>query len=129
MPTLTITNVYLNALRDATHGASFPQITYIAVGDGVFTSPLATQLRLDHEILRKAASSYTNGSTGEILVSMYLSPSDIPGAAITEIGVFGGAATSALNTGTMIGRALYSHTKANNSPLSESITIVCDLTF
>jgi hypothetical protein len=123
---MTVTTVGKNLVRDGTKGTTSTKLLYFAVGTDN-TAPAAGNTKLGTEVFRKAVSSYTNGaSTGEILVNCYLAPGDAVGVSIAEVGVFGGnAASSAANSGVLLARGLYSHTKTN----IESITLQLDLTF
>jgi hypothetical protein len=120
---MQITNVGLNLLRDGKSGANNPKITYFALGTGSST-PGASNTALDTEVFRKAVTTFTNGSTGEILIALYLSPTDAVGINIAEVGLFGGSAASLTpGTGVLYARGLYSHpSKAN----TESIQFTLD---
>lgn len=126
MSAITITNAGRNLIRDGEKGSTNPKILYFAIGTNN-TAPTASDTKLGAEVFRKAISSYTNGvSTGEILANCYLAPSDAIGVAIAEVGVFGGSsASSTANSGVLLARGLYSHTKTG----LESITLQLDLTF
>jgi hypothetical protein len=121
--TLTLANTGHNLLRDGISGADNPSPKYFAVGTGSST-PTASQAKLDTEVFRKAISSFTNGaSVGEVLINCYLAATDAVGVSITEVAVFGGSsASSSANTGKMLGRALWSHTKTG----LESVTLQLD---
>lgn len=104
-------------MRDSLSGANNALIRYVGLGTSN-TAPAATDTKLGAENMRKAVTSYANGLTGEIVVTMYLTASEAIGLAIAEVGFFGGsAATSAINTGILIARGLYSHTKASGEAL------------
>src|SRR5258708_5915196 len=151
MPTLTKTTVGLNLLRDSNSGAANDTITYVSLGTGT-TAPSAGDVKLVAEVFRKKVTSYANGTTGEILVSMYLAPGDAngfdieihayqyftrctvlvsmylaPGDAngfdIEEVGFWGGNASSTPNSGVLIGRGLWSH---NPKVSTESIQFQLD---
>jgi hypothetical protein len=126
MSAITITNTGRNLVRDGEKGSVNPKLLYFAVGTSS-TAPTANDTKLGTEVFRKAISSYANGgSVGEILASCYLAPSDAVGVAIAEVGIFGGSsASSTANSGVLLARGLYSHTKTN----IESITLQLDLTF
>lgn len=125
MAAITITNAGLNLLRDAISGANNSKFLYFAVGSST-TAPAVSDTQLGNETFRKAVSSYTNGGTGEVLVSAYLGPTDAVGLDIEEVGVFGGnAASSALNSGVLIAHGLFSH---NPKTGLESIILQLDLT-
>ncbi len=125
MPTMTKTTLYLNLLRDAAKGAASPVITYIALGTGTST-PTEAQTSLDAEVFRKKVSSYTNGGNGEVFITGYIGPNDAVGVNIQEVAVYGGNATSALNSGTMLGRALYAY---GSKTALASINVQLDETF
>ncbi len=124
MAAITITNAGLGLIRDSLSGANNALITYVALGTSS-TGPTANDTRLGSEIFRKAVTSYTNGaSIGEILINMYLAPGETVGTGIQEVGFFGANATGAANSGVMLARGLYAHTKSN----VESISFQLDLT-
>ncbi len=122
MPTLTKTTVGLNLLRDSNSGAANDTITYVSLGTGT-TAPSAGDVKLVAEVFRKKVTSYANGTTGEILVSMYLAPGDANGFDIEEVGFWGGNASSTPNSGVLIGRGLWSH---NPKVSTESIQFQLD---
>src|SRR5438094_211769 len=125
MALITKTNAGLNLARDAEAGAANAQIKYVALGTGN-TTPAATDTKLVSEVYRKAVSSRANGTNGELITSLYLGAGDANGIVIAEVGIFGGSsATSQLNTGVLIARGLYSHTKSSG----ESIQIDFDHTY
>lgn len=122
--TYTLTTAGHNLFRDATAGVASLKITYVALGTSS-TGPTVNDTRLGNEIFRKAVTSWTNGaSIGEILINMYLAPGETVGTGIQEVGFFGGSATGAVNSGVMLARGLYTHTKSN----VESISFQIDLT-
>ena len=124
MAAITITNVGLNMMRDSLKAVGSPTITYVALGTSA-TAPAATDTQLGTEVFREAVTSYANGgATGEILINMYLAPNDIAGTTVQEVGFFGGAATGAANSGTLLAHGLYSHAHTN----LESIQFQLDLT-
>jgi hypothetical protein len=124
MAAITITNAGRNLRRDGMAGANNPKITYVALGTSN-TPASVSDTKLGNETFRKKVSSYTNGSTGEILINMYLSDSDAIGVGIQEVGFFGGStASSTPNSGVLLARGLYTHTKTN----VESITFQLDFT-
>lgn len=125
MTAITKTNGWLNLLRDDTAGVDLATITWVAVGTGS-TAPAATDTTLVSESFRKATTSHTNPATGETIVSVYIGPSDAVGVVIAEVGFFGGdSATSAANSGVLVARGLWSHTKTN----TESLVLKIDATF
>jgi len=123
MSAITITTAGRNLERDGSSGAQNPRITYVALGTDS-TAPVVGNTQLGAEVFRKAVTSYTNGTDGEILINMYLAPSDLVGTTIAEIGFFGGNATKTANSGTLLARGLYSHTHIN----TESIQFQLDYT-
>lgn len=113
MATMTITDTGRNLCRNASQNTNTLYLKYIAIGTGNST-PSSSQTTLDAEVYRKAITSYTVGSTGQIYINVYLAAGEAVGVAIGEVGIFGGtSATSSVNTGVMLGRGLYSHTKTN----------------
>jgi hypothetical protein len=112
--TIQITNAGLNLIRAAKAGADIAKITYVALGTGN-SSPSASNTALDTEVFRKAVSTYTNGSTGEILIDLYLSDTDAVGINIAEVGFFGGSSASLIaGTGVLYARGLYTHASKSN---------------
>jgi len=117
MTAITITTVGKNLIRDGLSNANKPLISYVALGTDS-TAPSAGDTALKAEAFRKAVTSYTNGSTGEILVNMYLSPADAVGLVIAEVGFFGGSsASTTANSGVLLARGLYSHTHVNTESI------------
>jgi hypothetical protein len=126
MSAITITTSGHNLLRDGTTGSQNPKITYVALGTSN-TAPSASDTKLGAESYRKAVTSTTNGANpGEVLINMYLAPGDDLSDAIQEIGFFGGNATNTPNSGTLLARGLYSHTRPATA--LESIQFQLDLT-
>src|SRR5216117_2324885 len=123
MSAITITTAGRNLERHVSSGAQNPRITYVALGTDS-TAQVVGNTQLGAEVFRKAVTSYTNGTDGEILINMYLAPSDLVGTTIAEIGFFGGNATKTANSGTLLARGLYSHTHIN----TESIQFQLDYT-
>lgn len=125
MSAITVTNAGLNLLRDGTSGNNNPKITYIALGTGN-TAPSASDTKLVAEVFRKTIASYTNGaSVGEILVNGLIQASEAVGVVIAEVGFFGGNSASATaNSGILVARGLYSHTKTG----TESLQLQFDFT-
>ena len=126
MPAATVTNVGVNLLRDSMRGvATNTQILYVAVGTSS-TAPAATDTQLGTEVFRKALTSSSNGAAaGEGVFTLYLSPQDTVGTVIAEVGWFAGSSASAsANSGVLVARALYSHTKTNNESINVSFDLV-----
>lgn len=123
MTAIQKTNGWLNLKRDGSSGANNPKITFVALGTSN-TTPTISDTALGHEVFRKAVTAYTNGATGEILISMYLSPTDTINVDIEEVGFFGGSsASSTPGSGILLARGLWSHNPKTNM---ESITFVLD---
>src|SRR5579872_4868926 len=109
MTAITKTNAGLNLFRDGEAGANNPQITYVALGNST-TTPTAGDTTLGNETFRKQVTTYTNGATGEILITMYLGPNDDIGADVEEVGFFGGStASSQPNSGILVAHGLWTH--------------------
>jgi len=97
------------ALRD---GAALPEITYVAVGSDN-TTPAAGDTTLGTEFFRKTVTSSAEGTNpNEAITTVYVAPYEA-NQQIEEIGWFGGAATGAADSGTLIARVLYSKLKDN----------------
>ena len=126
MSAITKTTSGLNLDRDGDSGAANPKITYVALGTSS-TAPSASDTKLGSEVFRKKVTTYANGSSGEILITMYLAPGDTIGINIQEVGFFGGStATSAKDSGVLIAHGLYAH---NPKTGLESITFQLDKTY
>lgn len=124
MTAAQVTTAGLDLLRDGVRDADTPTISYVAIGTGNST-PTASQTKLDAEAFRKAVTSYSAGSDGVVVVNAVLGAGDSVGTAIAEVAWFGGASASATaNSGVMVARGLYSHTKG-----SESLQLPLTLTF
>ncbi len=126
MATATPTNAWANLLRDSARGlATNTQILYVAIGTGS-AAPAATDTQLAAEVFRKALTISGNGAAaGEGLFTLYLSPQDANGVAIAEVGWFAGPAASATpNSGVLVARGLYSHTKQPNESINVSFDLV-----
>lgn len=103
-------NHVAQALRDTAFDA---EIKYFAWGTGS-TAPAASDTALVAEAGRKQVTTQVAGAgVGETDTTTYLAPADA-NVAIAELGWFAGAsATATANSGTLIARVLYSHTKTN----------------
>lgn len=125
MTTLTITNAGQNAIGAALMNGTSCQITWVAIGTGS-TSPTTSDTQLVAEVFRLPVTTAVAGaSAGEVIITASLAPGQAPSVVIGEVGCFGGpGAGSGANTGTMFGRALYSHTHG-----SEVINLVFDMTY
>src|SRR2546423_10277864 len=122
--TLTITDSGHNLLADGMTGADNPKITYFELSTGTST-PTSAQTKLDNAVFRKKVDSFSSGAgVGERIINCYVSQSDAVGVNIEEVAAYGGnSATSAINSGKMLGRARW--TKSNKGNL-ESITLQLD---
>ena len=122
--TATITNAGINLFRDALRGLETDiKIKYVAVGTDS-TAPADTDTALGAEVFRKAMTTNADGgSDGEGTFTLYLAPADAAGESIAEVGWFAGSSASGTaDTGVLVARALYSHSKTS----SESINVVLD---
>jgi hypothetical protein len=83
-------------------------------GAGIMSTPVATQTTLDTEFSRAPLTSAVAGaSAGEALWTLYIPPPTV-GYQIFEVGIFAGSgASGTLNSGVMIGRALYASAQSN----------------
>jgi hypothetical protein len=126
MTAIMVTDAGLNLIRDGNHGTNSPKITYVALGTNSAT-PATSDTLLGAEVFRKPVTAFTNSTTGELVITMYLAPGEAVSYDIEEIGFFGGStATSARNTGILIARGLYSHNPKSNV---ESIQFSLDLSY
>src|SRR5258706_4699916 len=108
MSAITITDDGRNLFRDSTAAAQNIKISYVALGTGV-TPPTTGDVKLVAEVFRKRVTSYVNGSTGIINISLYLAPTDSVGTDIEEVAFYGGNATAVFNIGVMLARGLVCH--------------------
>lgn len=119
----TITNAGKNLMRDILGGfVTDAKIKYMGVGTSS-TAPAGTDTQLGAESMRKAVTSYDNTTgTGAEKTTVYLAPGEA-NVAIAELGWFAGASAGAgANTGIMIARVLYSHTKTSGESISVART-------
>lgn len=119
---VTMTDTGLNLMRDGLRGVETDiKIKYVAVGTDS-TAASASDTTLGAEVFRKIMTSTADGaSDGEATFTLSLSPQDAVGEAIAEVGWFAGADASATaDTGVLVARVLYSHSKTAN----ESINLV-----
>ena len=126
MATATLTNAYANLRRDsALDGTTDTRIYYLALGTSS-AAPSASDTQLGAEVFRKVITvSEAGAGAGEGIFTLYLSPQEAVGVAIAEVGWFAGSSASGTaNSGVLVARGLYSHTKTAN----ESIVYPFDLT-
>lgn len=130
--TAQVTTVGRNLFAAAAAGTDTCQITYIAVGTGN-TTPTANdkKLALESAVAGARKSIVSSGTVaagtnpGEVIVTIVLQAPDASNVGIQEIGFFGGkSASSTKDSGVLIARALYSHTKLP----TETLTLTFDLT-
>lgn len=112
-----ITDAGLDLLASALGGVD-SEIKYVAWGTSN-TAPASGDTTLVAESGRKVVTSQAAGSTGAYVTTVYLAPNEA-NVAIEELGWFAGASASATaDSGVLVARTLYSHTKTS----LESITI------
>lgn len=130
--TATVTSAGRNLFAAAAMGTDSCQVTYVAVGTSN-TAPNAQQTKLIAESsVSGARKSIANSGTvaagtnpGEFIITIVLQAPDASNVGIQEIGFFGGKAASATkDTGVLIARALYNHTKLP----TEQLTLSFDMT-
>jgi hypothetical protein len=110
-------NVGLNMMRDVLDGAvTDGELKYLALG----TSAAAiddTDTTLGAEGFRKAFTSQTAGGTGELDSTVLVTTAEA-NVAIKEIGIFAGAAAGAgADSGIMVSRVLWTHTKTSDEEI------------
>lgn len=118
-----------NLIRDSASGVDRFIITHFALGSSN-TAVGSSDHTLGNEQFRKAISSFANGgSTGEIIISVYVAAGDAVGLNIQEIGIYGGnSASSIANSGVLIARALYvpsTNPKTALISLQLSLDLIC----
>lgn len=125
MATATLTDAGRNLMRDARRGlATDLQIKYVAVGTSS-TAPAASDTQLGAEAFRKALTSSSSPATGQGTFTLYLAPGDAVSVGIQEVGWFAGAGASAtVNSGVLIARGLYAHTKLSSESIQVDFTLV-----
>lgn len=127
----TVTSAGRNLFAAAAAGTDTCTIAYVAVGTSN-TTPNINQTKLVAESsvsgARKAipsGASVAGTNPGEVIVTIVLQAPDASNVGIQEIGFFGGkAASQTKDTGVLIARALYNHTKLP----TEQLTLTFDLT-
>lgn len=92
------------------------QINYFALGtDNTTEAPGDTSLGA--EAFRKLVTAYTTGvTTGQIITTGYVAPSEANGFQIEEIGWFAGA-TATTDSGTLMARVVYQRQKVASEAL------------
>ena len=113
----TITNLLFNLYRDALAGdwgnILDAKIKHIAIGDDN-TAPAVTDTTLGNEVFRVALTDEDVSVTAQYTTIFYLAPDEAVGA-IEELGWFAGTGSNdwpgGINTGTLIARVLWEHTK------------------
>lgn len=129
--TAQVTSAGRNLFAAAAMGTDSCQITFVAVGTSN-TTPTANDKKLAAESSASGArksiptSAIAAGTNpGELIVTITLQAPDASNVNIQEVGFFGGkSATSTKDSGVLIARALYSHTKL----ATENLTLTFDLT-
>jgi len=120
----TVTAVGLTMLAKRISGEGNDcNITYGAVGTGVFPGDPGSSTALVSEHTRKAIASSTY-SGAIVTITTYFGPSDANDT-LTEWGQFGEDATAAADSGTMFNHTAISETKTS----SETLTIESQITF
>lgn len=127
--TATVTNAGLTLFGAAMIGTDTLNNVWIAVGTGT-TAATATDTKLVSESSTsgsRARANVTAGTNpGEVTISTTLATTDAVSVVIGEVGIFSGnSASSSKDTGVLVARALYAHTKSN----SETLTLSLDFTF
>lgn len=130
--TAQITSAGLRLFAAAAAGTDTCRITYCAVGTkNTALTAGDTQLGAESTVSGSRKSIANNGTAvagtnpGEVIVTITFQAPDASNVNIQEVGFFGGnAAGTGANTGVLIARALYSHTKA----ATEQLTLTFDLT-
>jgi len=115
----TITNLLFNLYRDALAGdwgnILDAKIKHIAIGDDN-TAPAVADTTLGNEVFRVAITDEDVSVTAQYTSIFYLAPDEAIGA-IKELGWFAGTGSldwgggAGKDTGTLIARVLYEHTK------------------
>ncbi len=126
MATATLTDSGRNLVRDARRGlVTDLKIKYVAIGTSS-TAPAAGQTQLLAEVFRKPVTSMASAPpTGQETFTLYLSPGDAVSIGIQEVGWFAGStATATANSGVMVARGLYAHTKLSSESVQVDFTLV-----
>lgn len=124
MATATLTDAGRNLMRDARLGlVTDLKIKQVAIGTSS-TVPTTADTTLGAEVFRKPYTSNSRPATGQSTVTLYLAPGDAVSVGIQEVGWFAGAgATGTANSGVMIARGLYAHTKLPSESIQVDFTL------
>ena len=107
-------NLLVSALRTASADAG---VRFVALGSGA-TPPTGVQTQLVSEQFRKAVTRQEVGVVGELLTTVFISPTEANTFTINEIGWFAGpTATAAVNSGVMLARVLWTRIKNNRESI------------
>ncbi len=96
------------------------------VNSGVVTTPQATDTQLQNEVFRKTITSGVTGANpGEVLIVLYIAPTDNPGVTFLEIGWYAGNASATANSGTLMARSIYwyVHTSSDSANAQLDTTV------
>jgi hypothetical protein len=124
MATATLTDSGRSLIRDARRGLlTDVKIKYVAIGT-TNTAPAAGQTQLFAETFRKIMTVNSSGAAGVGIFTLYLAPGEAVGTNIQEVGWFAGSgATGTANSGVMVARGLYAHTKAASESIQVDFTL------
>src|SRR4030042_3856680 len=113
----TITKFFNDELAKAIYGSTPDcEIKYLAIGTGTST-PTRESTLLDAEVFRCQADTCDKVDYGQVLADFTIQDTDYSGS-IAEIGIFGGStATITANSGILLARVLWSHTKLTTEEL------------
>ena len=121
----SVRDALLMGTYDADDPATDISIKYFAFGDGTST-PTVNDTRLASERYRKQVTQITNPQAGTVSSAVSLGTNEAD-FVITEIGVFGGAATSTANSGTLLSRVLVNIPNNSNIVLNIYRTDTCSI--
>lgn len=96
------------------------------IGSGVLSTPSANDTQLQNEVFRNTVTAAVVGANpGEVLITLYIAPSDSPGFTFLEIGWFAGSASGTANSGILMARALYwyPHTTSDSANAQLDTTV------
>ncbi len=111
-----------NALLNKVLSEINSECTYIGIGTGTEPSPEDTLLI--SEKLRKAVDSYIDDNA--VIKEIYIDESEGNDTKYINIGVFGGDATTAINTGTLQAGGVINIQKDNTQSLTISVEITVE---